>query len=146
MKGRVSCLDLVGVGVHGVEAQPYHLHSEGPIAFCGQVEIPNFIQRDDFIDQLYRWSMNTGEEAVGRSLGMPFKCEPIYIYGEEDEQTLWGWTIAFVKDGDVMCTLFCGFDEDTSKKYRWMGRNLDTGMPEFEGDFEEIAGKNFEIW
>jgi len=113
-----------------------------------KVEIPNFIQRDDFIDQLYRWTINAGEENGGKRFGMSFKADPVYVADGHGEgiDILWGWTTSFVKAGDITCVLFCGFDDDIAKKYRWIGRNMETGMPQTEGDYEEILGKHFEMW
>uniref|UniRef100_A0A061QZ36 Uncharacterized protein n=1 Tax=Tetraselmis sp. GSL018 TaxID=582737 RepID=A0A061QZ36_9CHLO len=111
-----------------------------------QVEIPNFIMRDDFIDQLYRWTLNAGSENAGKTFGMPCSAEPVYTENEEGSEVLWGWKTSFVKAGQVSCEVYCGFDTESTKKYRWVGRNLETGMPELEGDYEEVKGRYFEIW
>ncbi len=103
--------------------------------------------RDDFVDQLYRWSITAGEDYDGKSAGMPFKAEPYYVKGEDGVDVLWGFTVSFVKNGDITCEMFCGFDEESAKKYRWINRSMETGMPEVSSEnFTEVAGKNFEIW
>jgi len=113
-----------------------------------KVEIPSFIMRDDFADQLYRWSINTGNENGGKGVGMPFRSEPHFVTSEEEEggDVMWGFTTEFINSGETTCTLYCGFDREDSKKYKWVGRHNQTGMPIQEGDHTVVHGKHFEIW
>lgn len=57
---------------------------------------------------------------------------------------LWGFTIAFLKDGDVVTDLRVGFDEENTTKHEWIGRGQD-GFPMLEGNAETVVGKNLEI-
>jgi len=112
-----------------------------------QVEIPNFIMRDDFADQLYRWSMNLDDADSGRRVvGMATRSEPHILDDGEGGEVMWGFTTEFVANGETACTLYCGFDDGETKKYKFMGRNNQTGMPIQEGDHTVVRGKNFEIW
>jgi hypothetical protein len=105
-----------------------------------KTEVPSFIQRDDMMDQLYRWALIEAGEGGLRNFGMPMKVEPAYY-----QDTMWGFDVEIVKEGVKMADLGINFDSDHALKHEWVGRDAD-GFPRMEGNAEEVTGKNIEIW
>lgn len=103
-------------------------------------EVPPFIQRDDMVDQILRWSFIEAGESGFRNFGMPMNVEPVYKDG-----VLWGFVVGMFKDGVRQCDIGVGFDNEVSMKHEWVGRGED-GFPINEGKSEEVLGKNIEIW
>jgi len=104
-------------------------------------EVPSFIQRDDMMDQLYRWALIEAAEGGLRNFGMPMKVEPRYF-----DDTMWGFDIEILKEGVKKADLGVNFDGEIALKHEWVGRDQDTGMPRMEGDAQEVRGKMLEIW
>lgn len=103
-------------------------------------EVPAFIQRDDMMDQLYRWALIEAGEGGLRNFGMPMKVEPTYY-----KETLWGFDIEILKEGVKKADLGVNFDAETVLKHEWVGRD-EEGFPRMEGNAEAVPGKNLEIW
>ncbi len=108
--------------------------------FISKTEVPAFIQRDDIMDQLFRWSMMEAGESGQRNFGLPMKIEPTYWEGK-----LWGFNVAIFKEGAKLTDLGVFFDKETVSKHEWVGRGED-GFPIVEGKVDEVRGKNIEIW
>jgi hypothetical protein len=106
-----------------------------------KTEVPSFIQRDDMMDQLYRWALIEANEGGMRNFGMPMKVEAQYY-----KETLWGFDVEILKEGVKMADLGINFDGDVALKHEWVGRDQETGMPRMEGDAQEVAGKCIEVW
>lgn len=106
-----------------------------------KTEVPSFIQRDDMMDQLYRWALIEANEGGMRNFGMPMKVEPQYY-----KEMLWGFDVEILKEGVKMADLGINFDGDAALKHEWVGRDQETGMPRMEGDAQEVPGKSIEIW
>ncbi|KAL4858559.1 hypothetical protein ACK3TF_001514 [Chlorella vulgaris] len=104
-----------------------------------KVEIPAFIPRSDLIDQLLRWSMIEIQENGVANCGTPAK---VTVYKRDD--SIWGFTVSFLKDGVSATDVRVAFDEETVQKHDWIGRGSD-GMPVLEGNAENIQGKHLEI-
>ncbi len=108
--------------------------------FISKTEVPAFIQRDDMMDQLYRFSLMEAGESGQRNFGLPMTIEPTYW-----EDKLWGFNVAIFKEGVKLTDLGIFFDKDTVNKHEWIGRGED-GFPVGEGNAQEVIGKNIEIW
>lgn len=106
-----------------------------------KTEVPSFIQRDDMMDQLYRWTLIEAGEGGLRNFGMPMKVEPLYY-----EETMWGFDVEVIKEGVKKADLGVNFDNEVALKHEWVGRDPQTGMPVMEGDAKEVTGKHIEIW
>jgi hypothetical protein len=106
-----------------------------------KTEVPSFIQRDDMMDQLYRWALIEAGEGGLRNFGMPMKVAPQYY-----KDTLWGFDVEILKEGVRKADLGINFDADIALKHEWVGRDAETGMPRMEGTAEEVPGKDLEIW
>ncbi len=102
--------------------------------------MPPFIQRDDIVDQLLRFSLIEAGESGQRNFGLPMTVEPTYW-----EDKLWGFNVAIFKEGVKLTDLGIFFDKDTVNKHEWIGRGED-GFPVGEGNAQEVRGKNIEIW
>ena len=107
-------------------------------------EVPAFIQRDDMMDQIYRWAIIEAAEAGLRNFGMPMKVVPVY-YVAAGEETLWGFDVEIIKEGIKMADLGVNFDCESVMKHEWVGRD-EEGFPRNEGNAEAVIGKNLEIW
>lgn len=105
-----------------------------------KTEVPSFIQRDDMMDQLYRWAIIEAGEGGLRNFGMPMKVQPLYHH-----ETLWGFDVEIIKEGRKMADLGINFDGEISLKHEWVGKDQD-GFPTMEGNAEEVPGKYIEIW
>ena len=105
-----------------------------------KTEVPSFIQRDDMMDQLYRWALIEAAEGGLRNFGMPMKIGPVYY-----NDTLWGFDLELLKEGLKKADLAVNFDGEICLKHEWVGKDQD-GFPTFEGNAEEIMGKHLEIW
>lgn len=105
-----------------------------------KTEVPSFIQRDDMMDQLYRWALIEAGEGGLRNFGMPMKVGPVYY-----KETLWGFDLELLKEGVKKADLGVNFDDEITLKHEWVGKDQD-GFPTFEGNAEEIPGKHLEIW
>lgn len=103
-------------------------------------EVPAFIQRDDMMDQIYRWALIEAGEGGLRNFGMPMKVEPTYF-----EESLWGFDIEIIKEGVKKADLGINFDNEIVLKHEWVGRD-EEGFPRMEGNAESVSGKNLEIW
>jgi hypothetical protein len=105
-----------------------------------KTEVPSFIQRDDMMDQLLRWALIEANEGGLRNFGMPMKVQPTY-----SNETLWGFDIEVIKEGEKKADLGVNFDSDIALKHEWVGRDQD-GFPTMEGNAEQVPGKYLEIW
>lgn len=61
-----------------------------------------------------------------------------------DDGRLWGANVSFLRNGEPVTVLFCGFDEEVVLKHEWVGMD-DVGFPIPEGNSSEVQGKNYEI-
>ncbi|GBF87582.1 hypothetical protein Rsub_00293 [Raphidocelis subcapitata] len=105
-----------------------------------KTEVPAFIQRDDMMDQLYRWALIEAAEAGLRNFGMPMKVQATYY-----QETMWGFDVEIIKEGVKMADLGINFDSNIVLKHEWVGRDAE-GFPQMEGNADEISGKYIEIW
>ncbi|MEW5302816.1 MAG: hypothetical protein WDW38_004072 [Sanguina aurantia] len=105
-----------------------------------RTEVPAFIQRDDMMDQLYRWTLMEGQEAGMRNFGAPMVITPQY-----QESSLWGFNIGIYREGIKLTDLGVQFDDDIVTKHEFVGKD-ERGMPLLEGRVDEIKGKHMEIW
>ncbi|KAI8464981.1 MAG: hypothetical protein J3K34DRAFT_438416 [Monoraphidium minutum] len=105
-----------------------------------KTEVPSFIQRDDMMDQLYRWALIEAGEGGLRNFGMPMKVAPLY-----NKETLWGFDLQLLKEGVNKADLGVNFDGEIALKHEWVGRDKE-GFPQMEGNAEEVMGKHIEVW
>eukprot|EP00798_Chlamydomonas_sp_ICE-L_P005787 gene5787-5994_t len=103
-------------------------------------EVAAFIQRDDMMDQMYRWSLIEAAESGFRNFGMPMTVDPFYL-----GDVLWGYKVGIYCDGEKLTDLSINFDNLATQKHEYIGRG-DDGFPVGEGRVNEILGKNIEIW
>lgn len=106
-----------------------------------KTEIPAFIPRDDFADQMVRWAYMEQADGAVQKFGLPIKVEEVF---REDDGRLWGTNLSFLRNGESVTTLYCGFDDDVLLKSEWMGMD-DLGFPVPEGNMSEVQGKHYEI-
>lgn len=106
-----------------------------------RTEVPAFIQRDDMMDQLYRWTLMEGQEAGMRNFGAPMVITPQY-----QDSSLWGFHVGIFREGVKLTDLAVQFDDDVVSKHEFVGKDERNGMPVLEGRVDEIKGKNMEIW
>lgn len=109
-------------------------------SLISRTEVPAFIQRDDLMDQMYRWALIEAAEHGQRKFGMPMSVEPFY-----ENDTLWGYKVSIVKEGIKQTDIKITFDQEPVLKHEWVDRGED-GMPVVGGKAEEVKGKHFEIW
>jgi len=109
-----------------------------------KTEVAAFIQRDDLMDQIYRWAFIEAGESGVRNFGLPMNVEPVY-YEINNQPLLWGFKVGIFKEGTKLCDLGIMFDTETVSKHEWVGRG-DNGFPVLEGRVDNIMGKHFEIW
>lgn len=112
---------------------------EGPL--LSATEVPAFIPRDDFADQMLRWAYMEQADGAAQKWGMPVEIEEVF---REDDGRLWGSRVSFLRNGQPATTLYCGFDDDVLLKHEWMGMD-DLGFPVPEGNMSEVQGRNYEI-
>jgi len=103
-----------------------------------------FIQRDDFMDQMYRWAFIEAGEGGIRNFGLPMNVEPFYNTSMPDPM-IWGFKVAIFKEGTHMCDLGVMFDKGSALQHEWVGRGED-GFPVMEGKSTSVLGEFFEIW
>ena len=102
-------------------------------------EIPAFLPRSDFIDQLVRWAVVAQED--GRAVyGAPLRVTPTL----NEEGANWGFTVDVLRDGSPAATLAIGFDDSATVKHEWVGRGVD-GFPVMTGTETPVTGKFFQI-
>lgn len=123
----------------GEQTKQLQLPREGHM-LISKTEVPSFIQRDDMMDQLLRWALIEANEGGLRNFGMPMKVQPTY-----SNETLWGFDIEVIKEGEKKADLGVNFDSDIALKHEWVGRDQD-GFPTMEGNAEQVPGKYLEIW
>ncbi|WZN60704.1 hypothetical protein HKI87_03g22380 [Chloropicon roscoffensis] len=100
-----------------------------------KAEIPAFIPRDDFIQQLYQWAEISIGQRGRTAFGYAMVIEKLF---EDDE--LRGFTC---KVGDET-TIEVGMDSEITEKYEFIARGPD-GFPVPKGKVEEIKGKYLEV-
>lgn len=105
-----------------------------------KTEVPSFIQRDDMMDQLYRWAVIEAGEGGLRNFGMPMNVAPVF-----HQEVMWGFDLEIIREGVKKADLGVNFDGETALKHEWVGRDQD-GFPTFEGDAMPVLGKHIEIW
>lgn len=110
-----------------------------------KTEVAAFIQRDDMMDQMYRWALIEAGESGVRNFGLPMNVTPFYRNITAPEPLLWGFKVAIFKEGSKLTDLGIMFDQEELSKHEWVGRG-DDGFPVLEGKVEQVMGKNFEIW
>lgn len=80
-------------------------------------------------------------DGAAQKFGLPIDVEEVF---REDDGRLWGTNISFLRNGEPVTTLYCGFDDDVLLKHEWMGMD-DLGFPSPEGNTTEVQGRNYEI-
>ncbi len=113
-----------------------------------KTEVAAFIQRDDLMDQMYRWAIIEAGEGGVRNFGLPMNVEPFYLAaasGADGRPVLWGYKLGIFKEGTLVCEMGIMFDQDEVSKHEWVGRG-DDGFPVLEGKVDLVRGKHFEIW
>ena len=108
------------------------------ITVLTKAEIPAFIPREDFLQQLFQWAeISVGQR--GRSVyGYAMVVEK--LHGGEDGEELKGFSVAI---GDET-TIQVGMDNEVTEKYEFISRGPD-GFPVPKGKCEEIKGKYLEV-
>jgi hypothetical protein len=53
--------------------------------------------------------------------------------------------LAVVQEGEVVASIKCTLDEETTTKWEFIGRQKN-GMPQPMGETTEVPGAHFEIW
>ena len=129
----------MGRGLNNRSAMSVVAQAESGGVLISKGEIPAFIPRDDISDQLLRWALIEIQEEGVANIGCPCR---VTAYNVED--SLMGFTVSFMKDGEAETEIRVAFDDDVIFKHEWVGRGPD-GMPMLEGKQEEVPGKNFEI-
>eukprot|EP00199_Chlamydomonas_sp_CCMP681_P003599 CAMPEP_0119103018 /NCGR_PEP_ID=MMETSP1180-20130426/1574_1 /TAXON_ID=3052 ORGANISM="Chlamydomonas cf sp, Strain CCMP681" /NCGR_SAMPLE_ID=MMETSP1180 /ASSEMBLY_ACC=CAM_ASM_000741 /LENGTH=178 /DNA_ID=CAMNT_0007087427 /DNA_START=290 /DNA_END=826 /DNA_ORIENTATION=+ len=109
-----------------------------------KTEIAAFIQRDDMMDQMVRWSVIEAGASGVRNFGLPMNVTPFYTT-VAGETTLWGYKLGIFREGVKLCDLGIMFDKDVITKHEFVGRG-DDGFPTMEGKMDTVYGKHFEIW
>ena len=100
-----------------------------------RAEIPAFIPRDDFLQQLYQWA----EISIGQRGRAAYGYSMIVSRLEVDEQ-LKGFQVQIGKE----TTIEVGMDDLITEKYEFLSRGPD-GFPVPKGKVEEIPGKYLEV-
>ena len=126
-------------GEQAKQRQELALPREGHM-LISKTEVPSFIQRDDMMDQLYRWALIEAGEGGLRNFGMPMNVQPQY-----HQDVMWGFDVEVTKEGVRKADLAINFDGETALKHDWVGRDQD-GFPTMEGDATPVLGKHLEIW
>lgn len=125
------------------ELQPVPDTSNGKL--ISKTEVAAFIQRDDMMDQMYRWAVIEAGESGVRNFGLPMNVTPVYRDIQSENPLLWGFKVSIFKEGTKLTDLGIMFDQDQVNKHEWVGRG-DDGFPVLEGKVEQVSGKYFEIW
>lgn len=76
-----------------------------------KTEVASFIQRDDFMDQIYRWAIIEAGESGIRNFGLPMNVEPFYNTTMPIDPMLWGFKVSIFKEGTHLCDLGIMFDQ-----------------------------------
>ncbi|KAK9819416.1 hypothetical protein WJX74_001522 [Apatococcus lobatus] len=105
-----------------------------------KTEVPAFISRRDFADQMLRWAVIEQAEYGPAKYGMPFK-----ITKDNQEQGVFGFVTSFQRSASDATDIAFRFDTDIAIKHEWVGRGED-GFPLMQGGQEEVTGKHLEIW
>lgn len=105
-----------------------------------KTEVPAFISRRDFADQMLRWAVIEQAEYGPAKYGMPFK-----ITKDNQEQGIFGFVTSFQRTASDATDIAFRFDTDIAIKHEWVGRGED-GFPIMQGGQEEVTGKFLEIW
>lgn len=109
--------------------------SSGNTTVLTKAEIPAFIPRDDFIQQLYQWAEISIGQRGRTTFGYSMVVEKLYV-GEE----LKGFTCQVGNE----TTIEVGMDNEITEKYEFISRGPD-GFPVPKGKCEEIKGKYLEV-
>jgi hypothetical protein len=125
------------------DLQPMPDTSNGKL--ISKTEVAAFIQRDDMMDQMYRWALIEAGESGVRNFGLPMNVTAVYRDVQAENPLLWGFKVAIFKEGAKLTDLGIMFDQEQVSKHEWVGRG-DDGFPVLEGKVEEVQGKHFEIW
>jgi len=109
--------------------------SSGTAKLLTKAEIPAFIPREDFIQQLYQWA----------EISMGQRGRAVYGYSMVVEQVVRNDTLKgfSVQIGDET-TIEVGMDDEITEKYEFLSRGKD-GFPVPKGKVEEIKGKYLEV-
>ncbi|CAG9463272.1 unnamed protein product [Pedinophyceae sp. YPF-701] len=107
-------------------------------------EIPNFIHRDDLMDQLRTWATIECMNRGAQNFGLPMTIEEQFDR-QDDEDVLWGMTISILREGERACDISFGFDSEYTEKSQYLDMDPETGMPIKGGKITKIKGKNFVI-
>lgn len=114
-----------------------------------KTEVAAFIQRDDLMDQMFRWAIIEAGEGGMRNFGLPMNVTPFYFVPPGIDtggaSLLWGFKLGIFKEGEQLCELAIMYDQAVISKHEWVGRG-DDGFPVLEGKVDVVVGKHFEIW
>jgi hypothetical protein len=108
--------------------------SDGKILLT-KAEIPAFIPRDDFLQQLYQWA----EISIGQR-GRAAYGYAMTVSRLEIDEELKGFQVQIGKE----TTIEVGMDDLITEKYEFLSRGPD-GFPVPKGKVEEIPGKYLEV-
>ncbi|QDZ21882.1 hypothetical protein HOP50_06g44240 [Chloropicon primus] len=100
-----------------------------------KAEIPAFIPRDDFMQQLYQWAEISIGQRGRTTFGYAMVVEKLFV-----DEELRGFTC---KVGEET-TIEVGMDDEITEKYEFIARGPD-GFPVPKGKVEEIKGKYLEV-
>jgi len=107
----------------------------GTVKVLTKAEIPAFIPRDDFLQQLYQWAEISIGQRGRTTFGYSMVVEQLVA-----EDRLKGFS---VKVGEET-TIEVGMDDEVTEKYEFISRGPD-GFPVPKGKCEEIHGKYLEV-
>jgi len=122
-----------GTGLRSLAAKAEK--GSGSVTVLTKAEIPAFIPRDDFIQQLYQWAEISVGQRGRAAFGYAMVVEKLYV-GEE----LKGFTCQVGNE----TTIEVGMDNEVTEKYEFISRGPD-GFPVPKGKCEEIKGKYLEV-
>ena len=145
--GKVASGPSLGVARRSFQGAPVR-GSRVRIAYAGtngaageglllsKAEVPAFIPREDFLQQLYQWA----EISIGQQSRSQFGYSMVVERVEPDDTHLGGFRVQVGTETTIDIVM----DAEETEKYEFVGRGQD-GFPEPKGKKEIVKGKFLEI-